>query len=155
MNKQEIFDAVAIGIRAQGGPAINSTGNICAYRASNGRKCAAGLLMKDEDYDPGFEGGSVSHLPEKAFPGFSLDDMYLISQLQHAHDTAAMASDDEFFAVWRQKMIEVAERNEVSQLSLLISVESGENLLRIRAMQAQNAADAVVGNATDAEVVQA
>jgi hypothetical protein len=132
VNKQEIFDTVAIGIRAQGGPAIR--GNSCAYRTPSGRKCAAGLLIKDEDYNSNFEGNAVGSLPEGALPGFGQDDQkYLLYQLQMAHDRSAVtnggaSSDADFFAKWHQEMIEIAESNEVSHLALLIDVTAAETV---------------------------
>jgi hypothetical protein len=135
VNKQEIFDAVAIGIRAQGGPAIQ--GNNCSYRSPNGRKCAAGLLIKDEDYDPAFEGHAVTSLPDRALPGFVQDDTYFLHQLQMAHDRSAFtngdanggaSSDADFFAKWHQEMIKIAESNEVMQTALLIDVTAAETV---------------------------
>lgn len=51
MNAQEFFDTTVTVLRAQGGPSINEKG-VCLYRGPNGRKCAAGIHITDEEYDP-------------------------------------------------------------------------------------------------------
>lgn len=55
MTKNEIFDFVLKGILRQGGPSVNKEGE-CLYRGDNGRKCAIGLLIHDDDYISEFEG---------------------------------------------------------------------------------------------------
>ena len=50
ISKQEAFDTAVRGIHAQGGPAMD--GHRCMYRAPDGKKCAFGLLIPDELYDP-------------------------------------------------------------------------------------------------------
>jgi hypothetical protein len=89
---QETFDEVVNGLRKQGGKSISKSphGEICAYRGAEGRKCAAGLLMKDEEYDPAFEGQNIRAIMLR-YP--SVMSLYrdnsvkgLIFHLQQIHD---------------------------------------------------------------------
>lgn len=57
MTEQEIFDKVLNHLRQQGCQARDSTR--CLYRGANGTKCAAGVLIDDEDYDASFEGQQI------------------------------------------------------------------------------------------------
>lgn len=95
---QEIFDTVCTQLAAQGGPSMkfikttyDTNGSVsCAYRGENGRMCAMGVLIKDEEYDPKFEG-------KTAFKVMSILDLEkvgsirkeFIDELQSAHDYAA------------------------------------------------------------------
>lgn len=61
MTNQEIFDKVLTHLRAQGVAAI--TGSECSYRAQKDdgvHMCAVGCLIKDEFYDPNFEGENAT-----------------------------------------------------------------------------------------------
>ena len=51
--KQEIFNTVVKGLRAQGCKSENDAG--CAYRGIEGRRCAAGFLIPDDKYSTKFE----------------------------------------------------------------------------------------------------
>jgi hypothetical protein len=59
MNNQEAFDAVATHLLKQGKKSLLShekfPGGMCAYRSSDGNKCAAGALIPDTLYDEGME----------------------------------------------------------------------------------------------------
>jgi hypothetical protein len=52
---QSIFDRVADHFLGMSGPAQNHKGD-CVYRTDDGNRCFVGALIKDEDYDPLFEG---------------------------------------------------------------------------------------------------
>lgn len=71
----------------QGGPSATLGGEgdrvFCRYRGPNGRKCAAGWRIPDEEYDPNMEGVNVSAI--------GLND-FEIELMQEAHDRAANAS---------------------------------------------------------------
>lgn len=100
MNEQEFFDTTVIALRAQGGPSINEKG-VCLYRGPNGRKCAAGIHITDEEYDPRMDPQKLhTLLAERAVGGkwawLSSDHVLrlhwrLAGQLQGAHDKAARA----------------------------------------------------------------
>ena len=110
MDKQIIFDVVLFGIRAQGGPSMN--GRNCAYRSSaTGRRCAVGMWIANDQYDPLMEGRTVPCIarlfPEKIPAWFHAHTCFLQS-LQHAHDFAADGKDfDQFF---EQRMCQLAAR---------------------------------------------
>ena len=91
MNNQEAFNKSVLGVVAQGGPSLvtRHSGFIsrCAYRAENGRKCAVGHLIEDEDYDPYMERKSVTHLHLRGYlPKLSDVSVELLVKLQNAHD---------------------------------------------------------------------
>tara|TARA_B100001146_G_scaffold152086_1_gene133687 strand:+ start:242 stop:553 length:312 start_codon:yes stop_codon:yes gene_type:complete len=83
---KETFEYVLRKVVEQGEPSIGETGQ-CLYRGPNGLKCAAGHLLSDEDYSPDMEGLRVVDVfhnhPHK----------WLISQMQKAHDIAAVTPD--------------------------------------------------------------
>lgn len=69
--KKFAFDAVCAGFEAQGWErsvtsiSNGSSGNVevfCAYRGDEGRKCAAGHLIRDGRYLPSMEGRNISAL---------------------------------------------------------------------------------------------
>jgi hypothetical protein len=55
---QSIFDRVADHFLGMSGPAQNHKGD-CVYRTDDGNRCFVGALIKDEDYDPSFEGLTI------------------------------------------------------------------------------------------------
>lgn len=109
---QEIFDGVCAQLAKQGGPSMAfiktkydlDGSTACAYRGANGRMCALGVLIPDEEYNPKHEGeGAQSVLAEldKSFISPSGDTVFteesnvieqrkrFINNIQSAHDTAA------------------------------------------------------------------
>lgn len=103
MTDQELFDKACKGIVDQGGPSIDTRG--CVYRSNNGRKCAAGHLIPDEEYSPAWEGNGVALLPKKFWTN---EQEPLVSALQRAHDMAA-TSAQEFMSDFKQRARRVAE----------------------------------------------
>ncbi len=55
MTDLELVNFVFDKLIEQGGCSVNADKN-CVYRGLNGRKCAAGQLITDEEYKPQFEG---------------------------------------------------------------------------------------------------
>ena len=97
---QEIFDKVRDHLLRQNAKAVKYTegGGTCAYRGSNGTKCAAGVLIPDDLYHPRFEGKNVGELidsePELA-ESLGWDDervATLVSDLQGVHDNSEVAA---------------------------------------------------------------
>lgn len=90
MNKQEIFDTVVNHLRTQGKKAVKGQGGICMYRAPDGSKCAAGVLIPDEIYDPKMEGRDVRALINPydyvALNELFGDNLALVAALQTVHD---------------------------------------------------------------------
>jgi hypothetical protein len=61
MQAQEIFDKVVAHLKQQRRPSIkmpDDGGSGCAYRGDGGTKCAFGIFISDEAYDPNMEGCS-------------------------------------------------------------------------------------------------
>jgi hypothetical protein len=106
LSNQEIFDRVVEGIFAQGGPSITRDpfGNIiCLYRSENGRKCAAGLILPDEEYCLGDEGKPCCEI----WWFDNVEDIEFLSKLQKIHDNAALASNESdvrFYEFWISEM---------------------------------------------------
>lgn len=95
MTAQEVFDTAVTGVINQGGPALAMATRSCRFRGDNGRKCAVGWLISDEDYDPRMESFTFPTLLE-AYPE-TLRDLVphqkLLKELQLSHD--AMLDDSE------------------------------------------------------------
>jgi hypothetical protein len=96
MTPQEIFDTVATHLFTQGeragifvdedddsGPEFK-----CQYRTPHGAKCAVGVLLPDEVYDPAMEGSSVLGICEAGFqvPSWIASTPNLLRDLQQVHD---------------------------------------------------------------------
>jgi hypothetical protein len=93
---QEMFTKITEHLLKQGKrsmyskPSMYSSDMVksCAYRGENGRTCAVGCLIPDEDYTPEMEGVGVSRLQQHwpdlfQFDGNQLD---LLADLQNLHD---------------------------------------------------------------------
>ena len=108
-SQQEIFDFVLNNLRKQGKQALDAKGN-CVYRADDGCKCAAGILILDSDYQPTFENiciralirGETSSWDNKSSPQLlswqNLDNekTFLIENLQTLHDNIDNWHNDGF-----------------------------------------------------------
>ena len=105
MTNQEIFDTVVIHLRNQGEKSQtdepNQDGDFeCLYRLKRGDKilkCAAGCLIKDEDYKPKFERKNAGW-SEMAYC-FADMDIKLILRLQNIHDLAEIPDWERQFQV--------------------------------------------------------
>lgn len=99
---QEDFNAVWNHfIVGDGKPSLNPNGIGCAYRALDGSKCAVGLLMPDDVYDPSIEGAGVYglyngnvgvrrvNISQEMRRWLSRHDKELLAAMQSAHDSAA------------------------------------------------------------------
>lgn len=88
---QEIFDTVKQHLLTQNARSENGYSTLCMYRGIEGRKCAVGCLIDDEDYDPKFEGRTVRSLlaehklPEPLATEFQRNEN-LLTSLQDIHD---------------------------------------------------------------------
>ena len=91
--KQGIFDYVARHLFAQGKPA-HRDGTGCAYRGSDGSKCAVGVLISDRAYTARIEGYSVdAYQVTNVLPKAISRHGRLLSALQGAHDSNLMLDD--------------------------------------------------------------
>lgn len=109
MTEKELVKLIFDALVKQGGPSLGEDGG-CAYRGRNGRRCAAGVLMKDEEYSPKFEGTmSMSEGPWTAIvrsnPQYA-DYPYLIRSMQLAHDTAAEEAPFATKTRWRNALLD-------------------------------------------------
>lgn len=114
--KQETFDTVVDHLRTQGQPSIRD--GECAYRGALGRRCAAGVLISDEDYKPSMEGHSIL-VPRGEGTACAAvvkagHDMVLAQDLQAVHDRTeswtGCGLSDEGEALLRR----VAQRHELA-----------------------------------------
>lgn len=117
---QEIFDYVLDHLRLQGGPSgrvVNDmTGKSifqCEYRGPQGKRCAVGWLIADEDYERKFEGTGVAGLADPNFP-LSYSKLYylkpnlkLLNELQKVHDADYNRQEKPEGWVWSKRF----ERN--------------------------------------------
>lgn len=108
MNAQQVFDTVLNGIRAQGKASISADSNYCMYRSEDGCKCAAGLLIPDNLYDPTMENKSIPKVIED-FPdlAFLKEHSALLDALQYAHDHHL---SDHGMVAWEGEMVDIARR---------------------------------------------
>lgn len=88
MEAQEIFDTVVNHLRIQARPCREEAG--CRYRLANGDgfdRCAVGVLIGDDEYEPRFEGVGVEVLilEMKRLPRL-MPHILLLTHLQRAHD---------------------------------------------------------------------
>lgn len=122
MTHQEIFDKVLTHLRAQG---VAATGGFqCTYRQTTPEgktlMCAVGCLIKDEFYNPDFEGKTPNDPNvnwaiaqslgiEEGFTHYSTTN--LLCDLQDAHDHEL---DMEGVDAWEQQMQRIAEEYELT-----------------------------------------
>jgi hypothetical protein len=98
MTEQEIFNKAYLGLKSQDFELsleiIPETQKVkCRYRAPDGNRCAIGWCIKDEDYNPTWEGSSVDGLPyERLFPGI---DIEFLACLQREHDTTTHGKNEQ------------------------------------------------------------
>lgn len=120
MTRQEMFNKAYLGVIKQGGPAVqsnpNTEGLMCSYLAPDGRKCAVGHLMTEEELKVmgRFKGG-VQDLaddwadclpyPEWLFGNENLD---FLNHLQDTHDNLMDYDGAEFVDVYKYNMAKFA-----------------------------------------------
>lgn len=106
MNAQEIFDTVLTGLRKQG-KASMADGE-CMYRGDSGMKCAAGMFIPDDVYEPEMEHNSVGLLIEKhPVLEYLTPYKHLLDDLQTAHD---LELADHSLAAWEAEMALIAQQ---------------------------------------------
>lgn len=87
---QEIFNKVSNHLITQNSQARDEKNN-CRYRADDGKMCAAGCLIPDEDYKPYWEVTSVHNSNSNSISmyfksKYTTEEVELISRLQTIHD---------------------------------------------------------------------
>jgi hypothetical protein len=94
MTPQEIFDGSVLPLIRQGRPALKQ--GLCAYRGSDGTKCAVGHLITDEEYTSDMEGNDAVMLHSaEMLPDRLVRHLDLLGYLQDAHDETSTQ--------WRRK----------------------------------------------------
>lgn len=94
MKKQKIFDKVATHLLTQNAQSRalieDAVGPTCAYRGSEGRKCAIGCLIPNTRYKSEMEGKGVRGLIEQFrpdLPKYFIKHELFLMQLQSIHDS--------------------------------------------------------------------
>jgi len=87
---QEAFDISANHLLTQGEPSyMDGSTSLCAYRGENGKMCAIGALIPDDEYQEEMEYKSVDDLfddYEEALPSINQLDRGFLATLQRIHD---------------------------------------------------------------------
>jgi hypothetical protein len=95
---QEVFDIVVNHLFTQGRPAHDGVQG-CMYRAPDGLRCAVGVLIPDDLYDPEFETNSADKVIHDLFKSGLADwreHEKLLLALQDAHDNSFRTSVYDF-----------------------------------------------------------
>ena len=95
---QEIFDLVVEHLFTQGRPAYDGNRG-CMYRTHDGLRCAVGVLIPDDFYDPAFEKNIAATVIQELFDADLADwreHEYLLNALQLAHDKCLRDPDGTF-----------------------------------------------------------
>lgn len=125
MTNLDIVRTSILAIIKQGGPSFNV--DLCMYRTEDGKKCAAGVFIPDDAYDPKMEGEPWYYVVEK-FPmsiPFGEDGHRVIGCLQYAHDY--VARKEWSWSSWKRELLDVFSNDqEVIDLinELLLDVPS-------------------------------
>jgi hypothetical protein len=109
-NNQDAYDKVLKAIRKQKYIQSNDDSEgICAYRGSNGLRCAAGHLIPNSLYRKEMEGKHISAL-KRIYPEiekyFENAEAYLLADLQMAHDFNLSREGNSLD--WETKMKQIA-----------------------------------------------
>jgi hypothetical protein len=100
VNRQHIFNEVAVALVAQGVRSVSEDNRQCRYRGAGGTKCAMGHLIPDELYSADFEGmlassllissrgRDIAHLLSVNTNPNESDDLMFLDDLQRCHDRA-------------------------------------------------------------------
>jgi hypothetical protein len=111
MTAQEIFDKVVAHLREQKVPAFDQARDMCLYRMPDGKKCAVGCLLIDEEYSTQMEEGyPVGQLLDK-WPSVAerlgRENRFLLRDLQKIHD-------DQLSQDWERQWEYLAASNELT-----------------------------------------
>lgn len=107
MTNQEAFDKVVRHLFTQKARSLEKyEGRMrCLYRSSDGKKCAIGALIPDEEYKTSFETRRVFSIQPEV-PTLSSLDFELLSELQKIHDTQDLLT-------WGSSLYDLAKRLEL------------------------------------------
>lgn len=111
--EQEVFNQIATGLMEQGKKSL--VNGRCCYRSDDGSKCAAGMLIADDEYKPVFDKRGTrgemisSDWEEIVLKGYAPKvHSDLITQLQSIHDSFEPSEWKErlqdYARIWRLKI---------------------------------------------------
>lgn len=89
MTNQQVFSIVYLHLISQNSKAARD--GKCYYRTPDGRKCAIGILIPDENYDQSLEGLGASQSKVLRAAGLSEDQAEFARELQRVHDLKPVA----------------------------------------------------------------
>ena len=108
--EQQIFDTVAPKLLRQGSRSFDYLREACAYRDNSGRKCAAGFLIADDEYQKEFDAiGDWKNLVY--FKKVPMENEHFIAQLQTIHDKEAVGS-------WKKALLDLAKKRNLNADSI-------------------------------------
>ena len=91
---------------------MDEVGLTCQYRGPHGAKCAAGVLIPDELYDPKMEGDSIRGVvADYDLPLFEDVNVNLLYDMQMAHDNGG---GDGFTEHMKNRLTHVATRHSLT-----------------------------------------
>jgi len=102
---QEVFDIVSNHLLTQGKMSVGIDG-FCAYRGENGMKCAAGVLIPDDQYKPAMEGIRWVYLVNRGL--IENKFKHEIGELQNIHDISPKDDLKECNSLWKRELITFA-----------------------------------------------
>ena len=96
MTNQEAFETMVRHLRKQGCQSVSEHGTRCLYRGPNGRMCAVGCLIPDDQYKRSFEGETAECIAKKV-PALSDIEPGILSEMQCIHDDCDVSQWEEGF----------------------------------------------------------
>jgi hypothetical protein len=96
--RQQVYDRVAAHLRIQKRQSVNAAGN-CAYRGENGLRCAMGIFISDEIFDPEIEGAAIGSLLAYIPKEVADTGVEFLSDLQMLHDVGVKLFDETTFYI--------------------------------------------------------
>ncbi len=100
---QVTFDTVVTGLRKQNARSVSENKHRCMFRSPDGLKCAVGMLITDEKYNPDFDNSSVQEANGFNFVVNLGHDEDLLHKLMVCHDHTAVNG-------WEGKFKDIAKQ---------------------------------------------
>ncbi len=106
MTNQEVFDKCVSFLRKQGCASLSEKG-FCSYFGPDGKRCAVGVFIEENEYKPEFEGDSLNCRPliQELMRNKGID-LRLLDRLQDVHDGY-------MFEEWEEQFLSVADAFEL------------------------------------------
>jgi hypothetical protein len=135
LSLQHIFDKAAVGMLRQNAQAMGADGESCAYRGTEGCKCAVGFLIKDEHYSEFFEGPTIAQIGSVKCATLISKTNALVTALKSSHvniedpevryllESLQEIHDDGHSAQWPEDLHHLAENRGLSTKSMDMVME--------------------------------